>query len=427
MRMTSSRIALTRRAIIGTGLGTVLGARAAGAATGNAPEPVRIGAVLPLTGGSSKVGRGNQDALETAADFINYIASRFPLLGSNGAGLDGLGGAKIQLLFADHGGNPAQAGAAAERLITRDNVAALIGTSQSATAITVSDVAERHGIPFVSADNSSPVLHRRGLKWFFRTGPHDEVFTDAMFAFLRSAGARSGRPATSVALFYEDSAFGIGSSGAQRAAATQAGLRIAADIKYPPSAPSLAAEAQALRDADADVLLPSSYTADAILLMQAFGGLGYRPRVILAQAAGFQDSAFLSAAGRLAEGVFSRSSFASDALRFRPGILSVNEAFTERTGAGLNDDSARQVVALQVLAGAINRAGSTGPAAIHAALAATDLPGEETIMPWRGVRFDKHGQNTDATPVIQQVSEGAYRTVFPYELATRQVAWGMQS
>ena len=91
----SPRIAPTRRAVIGTGLGMVLGARMAGAAEDEAPEAVRIGAILPLTGGSSKVGQGNRDALETAADFINYIASAFPLLKSNGAGLDGLGGAKI--------------------------------------------------------------------------------------------------------------------------------------------------------------------------------------------------------------------------------------------------------------------------------------------------------------------------------------------
>ena len=95
-----------------------------------------------------------------------------------------------------------------------------------------------------------------------------------------------------------------------------------------------------------------------------------------------------------------------------------------RAGKDLNDNTSRHVVALQVLADAINRAGGTKAADIRTALAATNVPGEQTIMPWRGVRFDAQGQNAAATPVIQQVVDGAYRTVFPADVAVQDAAWG---
>ena len=70
-------------------------------------------------------------------------------------------------MFADHQADPQKGRAEAERLITQEKVSAIIGTYQSAVAVTVSQICERYQIPFVSADNSSPSLHRRGLKYLF--------------------------------------------------------------------------------------------------------------------------------------------------------------------------------------------------------------------------------------------------------------------
>ncbi len=97
----------------------------------------------------------------------------------------GLGGAKIRLVFADHQADPQKGRAEAERLITQEKVCAIIGTYQSAVAVTVSQVCERYQIPFISADNSSPSLHRRGLKFYFRAAPHDEMFSARDVRLLR--------------------------------------------------------------------------------------------------------------------------------------------------------------------------------------------------------------------------------------------------
>ena len=389
----------------------------------HAAQAIHVGALFPLSGESGQVGRDNIEAMRVTADIINGAHAPIPMRLGQGGGLDRLGGAQLRLMTGDHEGNIQKARSEAERLIRDEQVVAIIGSYQSATAAVISQVTERFGIPFISADNSSPSLHRRGLKWFFRTGPHDEMFTEAMFSFFRDVGAKTGRGVKTATLVYEDSIFGNDSSAVQRRLAQSMQLPIVADIKYRANSASLDSEVARIRDAGADVLLPSSYTADAILLMQTMNTLGYRPPAIMSQAAGFQQAAFFQAVGPLAEGVFSRSSFALDATSSRPAIAPVNALLKARIGTDLTDNTSRAVVALQVLADAINRAGSTNPEAVRASLVAYDLAGAETIMPWRGVRFDASGQNVECSPVVQQVAEGAYRTVYPFEVAVRPPVW----
>jgi len=390
-----------------------------------AADDIVIGAIYPLTGNAAQVGADARAAIDTMLEIVNGTHEKMPMLMGGGGGLDKIGGAKLRVVYADHQNDPQKARAEAERLITQDKVVALIGSYTSSTAATISQVAERYEVPYLSMDNSSPSLHKRGLKWFFRTSPHDEMFTQAMFDFFAEVGKKTGHPVKSVALFYEDSIFGSDSSTVQRKLAGDAKIAVGADIKYRANSPSLSSEAQRLKAANADVLMPSSYTSDAILLMRSLSELGYKPAAVMAQAAGFQEQSFLTAAGPLAEGVFSRSSFAGDAAASRPAITSVNAAFKAKSGKDLNDNTSRQIVAVQVLADAINRAGSAKPDDIRKALMATNVPGEQTIMPWKGVRFDETGQNQDATPVIQQVVNGGFRTVYPPAVAVQEPTWNV--
>ena len=385
-------------------------------------EDILVGALYPLSGNASQIGADAQAAIGTMSDIINTEHPPIPMLLGKGGGLPHLGGAHIKVIFADHQNDPQKARAEAERLITQEHVVALIGSYTSATAATISQVTERYEVPYISMDNSSPTLSQRGLQWFFRTTPQDIMFTAAMFDFFKDVGAKTGHPVHSVALFHEDSIFGTDSAAVQQKMADAAGIKVVADIKYRANSPSLSAEAERLKSAGADVVLPSSYTSDAILLLRSTNEIGYHP-VIMAQAAGFQEQAFLSAAGPLAEGVMSRSSFAGDAARSRPAIPAVQAMFHAKAGKDLNDNTARQIVGLQVLADAIDRAGSAKPEDIRRALIATDIPGNQTIMPWQGVKFDSTGQNTEATPVIQQVKDGSYHTIYPADVAVQQPVW----
>jgi branched-chain amino acid transport system substrate-binding protein len=406
----------------------LLGASAAAAL---APIAVRaeaadvpIGVIYPFSGASAQIGVDAQKSYETAAEIINKKYD-FDLPLARDEGLPGLGGAKIRLVFADHQADPQKGRAEAERLITQEKVCAIIGSYQSAVAVTISQICERYQIPFISADNSSPSLHRRGLKFYFRASPHDEMFSAAMFDFF-DAIKKKGTKIETLSLFHEDTIFGTDSGNAQAKLAAERGYKVLADIKYRANSPSLSAEVQQLKAANADVLMPSSYTTDGILLVKTMAELGYKANAIVAQDAGFSEKALYDAVGDKLEGVISRGSFSLDLAAKRPMVGAVNAMFKEKSGKDLNDFSSRQFMALIVLAEAINRAKSTDGDKIREALVATDIPGDQTIMPWKRVKFDEMGQNNDADPVLLQYVGGKFVTIAPPQAAVAEAIWPMK-
>jgi branched-chain amino acid transport system substrate-binding protein len=71
-----------------------------------------------------------------------------------------------------------------------------------------------------------------------------------------------------------------------------------------------------------------------------------------------------------------------------------------------------------VLCDAIDRAGSTAPEKIQAALKATDLKPDQLIMGYKGVKFDDKGQNILASGLVIQLQDGEnYIPVWPKERA----------
>ena len=79
------------------------------------------------------------------------------------------------------------------------------------------------------------------------------------------------------------------------------------------------------------------------------------------------------------------------------------------------------------LANAINNAGSTDPKAIQKALQQLDMGPESLIVPYRGVKFGKDGQNTRTRGILMQVQNGRYCTVYPFELAACELVYPMPS
>src|SRR6202165_4967373 len=385
---------------------------------------VVIGVLYPFSGASAQMGVDAQKAYEAALEVINNKYD-FDLPLAKDEGLTGLGGAKIRLVYADHPGDPQKGRAEAERLITQEKVCAIVGTYQSAVPDTVSHACERDQLPCVSADTASPSLHTRGLKFFFRAAPHDEMFSKAMFDFY-DAMKKKGMKIETLALFHEDTIFGTDSANAQTKLANERGYKIVADIKYRANSPSLSAEVQQLKAANADVLMPSSYTTDGILLVKTMAELGYKPNAIVAQDAGFSEQALYDAVGDKLEGVISRGSFSLDLAVKRPMVGKINAMFRERSGKDFNDYSSRQFMGLIVMADAINRAKSTEGDKIREALVATDMPGDQTIMPWKRVKFDEMGQNNDADPVLLQYIGGKFVTIFPPQAAVAEAIWPMK-
>jgi len=397
-------------------VGVVLGF--AGSARAQANEVV-IGFMYPMTGPSAQIGIDALNMIKVAIDIINNdVNVNLPL--GKGAGLPNLGGAKVRIVTVDHQGKPDVGLAEAERLITQEKVHALFGAYFSSVTNTASQVAERMGIPFLNADSSSPALTERGFKWFFRTSPHDGHFSQVMFDFLQEFETKRNMKFKSVAILNEDTTFGTDSAKVQEALAQKLGYAVAAKIAFRAGTTSLDAEVGRLKSANADVFLPSLYTSDAILLTRTMQNLDYNPKLLIAQNAGYTDPKFVTAMGKQAEAAITRAPFALDFAPKKPLIPVVNDMFKKLSGGrDMADVSARAFTGFLTLADAINRAGSTQPAAIQKALRETNLPPDQLLMPWTGVKFDEKGQNVGVRAILQQLQGGSYHTIYPFDLALK--------
>ena len=387
------------------------------------PKEVVIGVIYPMSGPSAQAGIDNKPAFEIAAEIANgTTALPFPFY-QRLKGMPGLKGAKVRLVFADHQGKPEVGQAEVERMITQEKVHAVVCCWHSNVTAAASQVAERYGLPFVNAESSSPPLTARGFKWFFRTSPHDGHFTQVMFEFFRDFQAKRGVKLKTLGITYEDTTFGADSGKVEKELAAKYGYEVVLDLQYRARATSLASEVQRLKAANPDVWMPTSYQTDAILFVRTSRELDYNPRMIMAQDAGHISSDFVKEVGREAEGTLTRAPFSTDLIDKRPVARALNAVYAKRAGKDLYDFPARAFTGITTLLDAINRAGSTAPEAIRKALVATNIPGDQLIMTWEGVRFDPTGQNTGVKGIILQMQGGKYHTVYPFDAATREVLY----
>jgi branched-chain amino acid transport system substrate-binding protein len=395
-------------------------------AQAQAPKEVVIGVLYPLSGPVAQVGIDSVNAVKLAAEVVNGKHDlNIPLARTEG--LPALGGARIRLVIVDHQGKPDVGQAEAERLITQEKAHALFGAYFSSVTATASQVAERYGIPYMNAESSSPTLTERGFKWFFRTSPHDGHFSVAMFDFMKELEKRRNLKIRTVGIMHEDTLFGADSAKVQEELARKHGYEMATKMAYRAKTTNLDAEVGKLKVANPDVFLPTSYTSDAILFVKTAKTLDYSPKLLIAQDAGWTDPSFLKEMGKDVEGHITRAPFALDLASKKPMIRQVNDLFKKMPdnsgGRDISDVPARAFTGFIVLADAINRAKSVSPEEIRKALVATNVPPDQLIMPWSGVKFDDKGQNTGVRAILQQVQNGEYVTVYPFEMASKDVVY----
>ncbi|UCH41584.1 MAG: ABC transporter substrate-binding protein [Gammaproteobacteria bacterium] len=396
-------------------------------AAANAVDSVKIGVLYPLTGPVAQVGKDAVAAVETAVDIINNSHDiDMPL--AKQAGLSGLGGAKITIVVGDHGGKPDVGVGETEKMINNDKVHAMFGAYYSSVTGAASQVAERARIPWVNGESTSPKLTTRGFKYFFRVTPHDGEFTQLMFEFLNDFNQKHGGKLKSVGIIHEDTLWGSDSGSTQEKMAKEQGYQVLEKISYKAKTTTLNSEVQRLKAKNADVLMPSSYTSDAFLFLNTAKELDYNPKLLVAQNAGYTDPKFIETMGSKAEGVITRSPFNTDLAKTIPLIGKVNELFkTHSGGRDLSDVPARAFTGFMALANAINNAGSTDPKKIQQALQQLNMGPESLIVPYRGIKFGKDGQNTKTRGILMQVQNGKYCTVYPFELAACELMYPMPS
>jgi branched-chain amino acid transport system substrate-binding protein len=380
-----------------------------------AAEDVKIGVIMPLSGNSASAGKADLAAIEVAAQIVNegHPELKGLPIGTT-PGLPKLGGAKLKLIAADHQGNPTEGQNQTLRMITQEHVVAMEGSYHSNVTFTATAVAERYGVPFVVGESVAANITSRGFKWVFRTTPIAGDFGNAYMEFLGDL-KKAGHPAATLAIVHENTDYGTSVGEAVRDAAKAHGIDVVADIPYNANGADVSPQVLQLKEKDPDAIVFVSYTADAILYMKTMKSLGYKPKLVIADDAGFSDPAFIKAVGDISQGLVNRSAWdigPKDSTTWR-----INEMYKAKTGQTLDDTSARGMQAMFVLADAINRAGSTEPQAIQKALQETDLKPEQLIMGYKGVKFDQTGQNTLASTYLIQLFGNDYVAVWPAKSA----------
>lgn len=383
----------------------------AGAASAQ-DKTIKIGAIFPLSGNAASAGIHAKYAIETALDIINNPhpeLGNFPL--AKGTGLPGLGGAKVDVVFADNQGSPATGQNQALRLITEEKVVALTGAYQSGITLTASAIAEKYGIPFVNGESVAANLTERGFKWFFRTTPIASDFAKVYYDFLQDMKAK-GAKVDNIALVHDNTEYGTSVASVITSTFKDKGQNIGLDISYAVNATDVQSQVLQLKEKKPDVVIMIAYASDAILYQKTMQALDYKPPMMIADNSGYSDPSFIKAVGNISQGVFNRSSWVVGPPGSPTAIIA--EMYKKRSGDEMDDTAGRQMQAFLVLCDAINSAGSTDPAKIQAALKATDLKPDQLMMAYKGVKFDDKGQNILASGQMIQLQDGVnYVSVWP--------------
>src|SRR5438067_5358070 len=393
-------------------------------ASAGAAENVKIGVIYPLTGNAASAGQSAKDAVNLGADIVNIAHPELKALPLGAtAGLPNLGGAKIELDEADHQGNPQVGQQQTLRLITQDHVVAMLGSYHSSVSLVATAVAERQGIPYLVADSVASNITGRGFKWTFRSGPIAPDFAKAYTEFLTDL-KKAGRKINNIAIVNENTDYGTSVAASIQEAAKAGNIAVAAQIPYNANSSDVSAQVIQLKTLQPDAVIFISYTADTILYFRTMKNLDYLPPIIIGDDAGFSDPTFIPNVGDMAQGAINRSAWDTG----NPGsnTYKINEMFKAKYGRDLDDTSARWMQGFLVLAEAINRAGSTEPEKIQAALKATDLKPEQLMIGYQGVKFDETGQNTLSATYLIQLQGKEYKSVWPEDRATTKLEWPMK-
>jgi branched-chain amino acid transport system substrate-binding protein len=168
----------TRRRVI-VGASAAVAAIGIPALTRAQADVIRIGHLTPRTGFLGPLGEFAVQAADMAAAEINAAG--------------GVNGRKIELLKEDSV-NPQTASTKAERMIERDKVACIIGEISSASALTISQVAERTRTLFINTGANSDELRGKGCKkYMFHIESQNSMYVKTCGRSLMAQGLVKGK------------------------------------------------------------------------------------------------------------------------------------------------------------------------------------------------------------------------------------------
>jgi branched-chain amino acid transport system substrate-binding protein len=358
-------------------------------------EPIKVGIILPLTGEKAKFGEIEKNSFVMALNEINKAG--------------GVRGSKIDLLIEDDTGKPDVARAAAEKLISKDNVILLGGGYGSSETYAIAGVAQQKKMPFLINTGSADPITEKGWNFVFRLNPPVSEYSEAAESFFKDVA----KPKTAVILF-ENTLFGTSGSKEIEKSCKELGIQVLLKEGYEHGAVDFKPLLLKVKTANPELVYMISYIMDASLLMRQSMELDINPKLFVGGAAGFTLPEFFQNAGKAAEGVFSADLWVPT-LPF-PGAMDYFRNYKKLFGKETEYHGAEAYAAMYVIADVLKRAKTYSNEDIRQALAATDL-----MTVFGRVKFISYGKKTNQNKLptyLVQWIKGKLECVWPKEYAT---------
>jgi len=365
-----------------------------------APEFIEIGASIPLTGrfGSlgSQVDVGYQYAVEdinaAGGIYVEEYGTQIPL----------------RLTVYDDESDPTKAVTKMESLFSEQQVVAYLGGAASGMHAATTAIAELHGVPYLGVSFAWWNIHQRGYQYLFSPFPKSPDQARNVYQFLNEALAEGERP-TNVAIFQEATDWGIELGGMFRADAPAFGYTVVYYEEYAPGTTDFSALILAAQAAGADMLLGMPNTPDGIAMVRQMSELGWTPKFTMLVRAP-DGATWGETLGALGDYIafFPGWHHGEDF----PGVAEINARHEADFGRPADVLVGPAYACVQVLADAIERAGTLDRDAIRDALAETDMM---TVI--GQVSFNADGTGNVLNPVVQWL-DGRQELVWPFDMQT---------
>ena len=376
----------------------------------------RIGTIFPLTGPLSKNGLKNFDGVKIATEMINDAG--------------GILGKKVVLVSAD-AADPQAAASEANRLITNEQITAIIGTQSSSLSMAATVVAEKNKVFYLENEGVSGLITARGFKYLFRTTFSGGMMAAQMVDYTtQTLAPKLGiKPEDlRIAIVYEDGGFGTSSSKGLTARAAELNLNVVSTQSYSAKSTDLSGLILKLKQAKPDILLAAQYINDSILFHRQAKELRFKA-LVLGTTAGQGNPDFVKAMGPDAEGVLAGGIPAEISIKRLDAVQNKEaEEFVTRYAASHNGEYPNPT-SFVGFAGAwilykfiLPKAGSLDPDKLRTAALSLDVPQGQGVLNW-GIKFagpeaKNAGQNLNASAGINQWQNGKLKLIYPREVAT---------
>lgn len=243
--------------------------------------PIKVGAILAMTGPASFLGAPEARTLEMLAEEINAKG--------------GIKGNKIELVIKDSGGNPEKAISFAKQLIEEEKVFAIIGPSTSGETMKIKQICEDGKTILLSCAAAEQIVSPVA-RYVFKTPQKDSQVVSAIFETMKA------NKISKVAVLASNTGFGQAGKAQIEKQAPEYGIQVLATEVYDSKATDLSAivaKLAANKEIQA-VINWSIEPAQAIVLKNARQA-GWK--VPIYQSHGFGNIKYVVAGGAAAEGV----------------------------------------------------------------------------------------------------------------------------